>query len=80
MHLDRHLRHVHATGAALPQGEGPLGHVLPAPREEGGSRMTVDVDIRSRPAESDEIEFVVDLDVLSESDRCSCSAGDDNPF
>ncbi|MDQ3764014.1 MAG: hypothetical protein M3460_21155 [Actinomycetota bacterium] len=29
---------------------------------------------------SDEVEFVADLDVLSESDVCSCSAGDDNPF
>ena len=42
--------------------------------------MTVDVEIRSRCVESEEIEFVPDLDVLSESDKCSCSAGDDNPF
>ncbi|MGH3932883.1 MAG: hypothetical protein ACRDTF_23245 [Pseudonocardiaceae bacterium] len=42
--------------------------------------MTVDVDIRAIPVESDEIEFVADVDVLSESDVCSCSAGDDNPF
>lgn len=42
--------------------------------------MTIDVEIRPRPVESDEIEFVADLDVLSESDVCSCSAGDDNPF
>ena len=42
--------------------------------------MTVDVEIRPRSVESDEIEFVVDLDVLSESDVCSCAAGDDNPF
>ena len=42
--------------------------------------MIVDVEIRSGAVEPDEIEFIVDLDVLSESDRCSCSAGDDNPF
>jgi hypothetical protein len=42
--------------------------------------MTMDVEIVSRPVELDEIEFVADLDVLSESDVCSCSAGDDNPF
>lgn len=32
------------------------------------------------PADSDEIEFVDDLDVLSESNRCSCTVGDDNPY
>ncbi|MGH3600606.1 MAG: hypothetical protein ACRDQH_10060 [Pseudonocardiaceae bacterium] len=42
--------------------------------------MTMDVDIKPRPIEPDEIEFVADLDVLSESDVCSCSAGDDNLF
>lgn len=42
--------------------------------------MTVDVEIRTRPVEPDEIEFIPDLDVLSESDVCSCSTGDDNPF
>lgn len=42
--------------------------------------MIMDVEIRPRPVEPDEIEFIADLDVLSESDKCSCSAGDDNPF
>jgi hypothetical protein len=42
--------------------------------------MTIDVEIGSRPVEPDDIEFVAALDVLSESDVCSCSAGDDNPF
>ncbi|MGH3906739.1 MAG: hypothetical protein ACRDTE_21550 [Pseudonocardiaceae bacterium] len=42
--------------------------------------MTVDVDIRLNSSEPDEIEFVENLDVLSESDKCSCAAGDDNPF
>ena len=58
----------------------PLGCLLPASREEGGRRMTMDVEIGPRPVEPDEIEFVADLDVLSESNVCSCSAGDDNPF
>jgi hypothetical protein len=38
------------------------------------------VELTAAPAPADEIEFVDDLDVLSESDKCSCSAGDDNPF
>ncbi|MGH3868545.1 MAG: hypothetical protein ACRDQ4_20975 [Pseudonocardiaceae bacterium] len=42
--------------------------------------MIVDVENMPRSVEPDEIEFVADLDVLSESDVCSCSAGDDNPF
>jgi hypothetical protein len=42
--------------------------------------MTVDLVISPRPVESEEIEFIEDLDVLSESAVCSCSAGDDNPF
>jgi hypothetical protein len=29
---------------------------------------------------SDELEFVEDLDVLVESSKCSCNAGDDNPY
>ena len=39
----------------------------------------VSVAIQAKPADT-EIEFVDDLDVLSESDSCSCSAGDDSPF
>ncbi len=42
--------------------------------------MSVDVDIKALLVTSDEIEFIADVDVLSESDVCSCSAGDDNPF
>lgn len=42
--------------------------------------MIVDVEIEPRSVEPAEVEFVADLDVLSESDVCSCSAGDDNPF
>ncbi len=38
------------------------------------------VPLTTKTAETDEIEFVDDLDVLSESDTCSCKAGDDNPF
>lgn len=32
--------------------------------------MTMDVEIGTRPVEPDEIEFIADLDVLSESDVC----------
>jgi len=38
------------------------------------------VELTPKAVEVDEIEFVDDLDTLSESDVCSCSAGDDNPF
>jgi hypothetical protein len=38
------------------------------------------VELTARPVEPEEIEFVDDLDVLSEGNLCSCSAGDDNPF
>jgi len=40
----------------------------------------VPVVIETRPPDDDEIEFVPDLEVLSESDRCSCAASDDNPY
>lgn len=30
--------------------------------------------------QSDELEFVEDLDVLVESSKCACNAGDDNPY
>lgn len=30
--------------------------------------------------QSDELEFIHDLDVLVESSKCSCNAGDDNPY
>ncbi|MBA9001577.1 hypothetical protein [Thermomonospora cellulosilytica] len=45
--------------------------------------MTVDIEIKPRYAQATdptEIELVEDLDALSESAVCSCSAGDDNPF
>lgn len=42
--------------------------------------MSVDLIIAPSPASVEEIEFIADVDVLSESDVCSCSAGDDNPF
>jgi hypothetical protein len=38
-----------------------------------------EVEIETCPIDSDEIEFVADLDELVESLRCSCNAGDDNP-
>jgi hypothetical protein len=38
------------------------------------------VSLTAKTEETDKIEFVDDLDVLSESDTCSCKAGDDNPF
>jgi hypothetical protein len=42
--------------------------------------MTTDITITSRHTGAATIEFIEDLDVLSESALCSCSAGDDNPF
>jgi len=40
----------------------------------------VPVTIQPRPVEIDEIELVENLDVLVESSKCSCNAGDDNPY
>ena len=41
---------------------------------------TVAVDIMTRPTTVEEIELVEDLDELVESSKCSCNAGDDNPY
>lgn len=42
--------------------------------------VPVEIQLR-RPAEqAQEIELVDDLDVLVESSKCSCNAGDDNPY
>ncbi len=38
------------------------------------------VELKPPSRESDELEFVEDLDVLVESSKCSCNAGDDNPY
>ncbi len=42
------------------------------------------VELQLRPAveegDVDVVEVVADLDVLVESSKCSCNAGDDNPF
>lgn len=38
------------------------------------------VELKPPVTESDELEFVDDLDVLVESSKCSCNAGDDNPY
>ncbi|MEU0511627.1 hypothetical protein [Amycolatopsis sp. NPDC006125] len=38
------------------------------------------LELQPPRAESDELEFVEDLDVLVESSKCSCNAGDDNPY
>lgn len=40
----------------------------------------VPVELTPPLTESDELEFVEDLDVLVESSKCSCNAGDDNPY
>jgi hypothetical protein len=81
-HPSGHRRKTIPATCQLERGpvDATLGYLLPAPRKEGGFLMTMDVESGPRPAEPDEIEFVADLDVLSESDVCSCSAGDDNPF
>jgi hypothetical protein len=42
--------------------------------------MISDVEIAPLIRESGQIEFIDDLDALSDAHTCSCSAGDDNPF
>ena len=38
------------------------------------------VQLGQTRASSAEVELVDDLDELAESTKCSCNAGDDNPF
>ena len=40
----------------------------------------VPVEITIHPTPAEEIELVDDLDELVESSKCSCNAGDDNPY
>jgi hypothetical protein len=42
--------------------------------------VMVDIGFRQPPAESDELEFIDDLDDVVDSSKCSCNAGDDNPY
>lgn len=39
----------------------------------------IPVQISRRP-DVETIEYVEDLEVLVESEKCSCNAGDDNPY
>ncbi|MDP9844317.1 hypothetical protein J2853_003528 [Streptosporangium lutulentum] len=38
------------------------------------------VEVGTRPADRPEIEFIADLNTLVDSNKCSCSAGDDQPY
>lgn len=38
------------------------------------------VEIEPRPMPDGEVALVEDLDALVESSKCSCNAGDDNPY
>jgi hypothetical protein len=40
----------------------------------------VPVEITITPPPTEDIELVDDLDALVESSKCSCNAGDDNPY
>lgn len=41
----------------------------------------VPVEIAARrPGDPDSIEFIGDLEQVVESEKCSCNAGDDNPY
>lgn len=40
----------------------------------------VPVAISPRPLADDEFRIVPDVDELSEGNRCSCQAGDDQPY
>lgn len=41
---------------------------------------SVQVEIAPWPGEADKIVFVENLDELVESSKCSCNAGDDQPY
>jgi hypothetical protein len=38
------------------------------------------IQVAPQRAEEEEIQLVEDLDELVESSKCSCNAGDDNPY
>lgn len=38
------------------------------------------VPVEITPREPDTIVLVDDLETIAESEKCSCNAGDDNPF
>ncbi|SBW24666.1 hypothetical protein FDG2_4245 [Candidatus Protofrankia californiensis] len=38
------------------------------------------VEITPGPTADNEIVFIDDVDALVESSKCSCNAGDDNPY
>ncbi|GLZ09669.1 hypothetical protein Acsp03_71350 [Actinomadura sp. NBRC 104412] len=43
--------------------------------------MIVDVEIRPKPVEdAPDVVFVEDVEALVESAKCSCAAGDDQPY
>jgi hypothetical protein len=42
--------------------------------------MTVDIEIQPRPRGEDDIRIVDDVDDLVAADKCSCAAGDDQPY
>jgi hypothetical protein len=53
---------------------------LPTLRREVVSMAPVPVEIAPRPDDTHEIIFVEDLDALVESSKCSCNAGDNQPY
>lgn len=38
------------------------------------------VFVEIQPTPQSTVEFIEDMDVVLESEKCSCDAGDDNPF
>jgi len=41
---------------------------------------TVVIELSPRPLDDDEIAVVEDVDDLVAADKCSCAAGDDQPY
>lgn len=42
--------------------------------------VVIDLDTSTLRGDVGDIELVADLDVLSEGNRCNCSASEDNPY
>jgi hypothetical protein len=49
------------------------------PRRVEADEVEAD-EVETGEVETGEVEFVEDLDVLVESSKCACNAGDDNPY
>ncbi|MFE6829232.1 hypothetical protein ACFVFJ_44250 [Streptomyces sp. NPDC057717] len=49
-------------------------------RPPARATATLPLPLTATPIRTDEFQIIADLDVAAEGARCSCSAGDDQPY